>query len=220
MADLKKAYIEPLAGRSTDPIEVLFNPAEYSIETGNTFQSNAAPGLPCPLVQFVNGNSDTLTLELFFDTYTDGGGGDVREHTRKVTRLLDMDPSLHAPPPVRFCWGDSLRFQAVVERVTQKYTMFRADGTPVRATLSVTFREYKTLEEQLRDPPLESADLTKRHVVTGAETLWSIAYAEYGSVEDWRLVAGANEDVVDNPRRLRPRCELRLPPKPAPGRTK
>ena len=41
---------------------------------------------------------------------------------------------------------------------------------PLRATLSVTFREYKTLQEQLKELKLASADHTKRHVVVQGET--------------------------------------------------
>ena len=39
---------------------------------------------------------------------------------------------------------------------------------PLRATLSVTFREYKTLEEQLAELNLQSADHTKSGWCGGA----------------------------------------------------
>lgn len=212
MTKLEKALIEPLHGADKTPIEVLFNPTEYSIERSNVYQAAAAPGMPSPLLQFVNGNADTLTMELFFDTYTDGARRDVREYTRRVVDLTGMERTLHAPSPVKFTWGRALTFQAVVERVGQKYTMFLADGTPVRATLSVVFKEYKTIAEQLLHPHLESSDLTKRHLTVEGDQLWRIAASEYGSAADWRLIADAND--VDNPRWLAPDTELVLPPRP------
>jgi hypothetical protein len=212
MPKLEKALIVPLNGKNRAPIPVLFNPAEYSIERSNVYQANAAPGMPLPLLQFVGGNAQTLTMELFFDTYTDGDRRDVRLHTALIVELARMDASLHAPPFVRFVWGRSLLFQAVIERVTQKFTMFLGDGTPVRATLSVTFREYKTIEEQLADPPLESSDLEKRHTVVQGDSLWAIAHVEYGDPADWRLIAEANG--LENPRLLEPASVLRLPPRP------
>jgi len=211
MSKLEKARIVPLNGSVRTPIPVLFNPAEYALERSNVYQAQAAPGMPCPLLQFVHGNADTLTMELFFDTYTDGERRDVREHTARIVALTALDPALHAPPIVLFEWG-RLFFKAVVERVGQKYTMFLADGTPVRATLTVAFKEYKTIGEQLVDPHLESSDLTKSVVVEAGEQLWRLAYAEYGSVDDWRLIAAAN--AIDNPRLLVPGDELRLPPRP------
>jgi nucleoid-associated protein YgaU len=204
------AYIEALQGRfKNQRAEVIFNPAEYSLEKGNQFASTALPGLSNPVLSFVNGNADVLTMDLFFDTYTNQGGADVREATGKVSRLLEIDPEVHAPPLVRFVWGP-LSFRAVMERLTQRFTMFREDGVPVRATLNVTFKEYKTIAEQLAESRLESSDRTKRRVVAERDRLCLIAAIEYGDASAWRVIADENQ--IDNPRLLQPGQELRLPP--------
>ena len=148
-------------------------------------------------------------MELFFDTYTDKAVADVREETNKIARLLEIDPELHAPPPVRFVWGP-LRFQAVIERLTQRFTMFREDGVPVRATLNVTFKEYKTIEEQLSEKPNQSSDWTKRRIIAEGDRLCLIAAIEYGDAAEWRDIADAND--LDNPRLLQPGREIVLPP--------
>jgi nucleoid-associated protein YgaU len=212
MAQREVAYIEPLAGtRQGKPAKVLFNPAEYSLQKGNQFANTPLPGLSNPIASFVNGDADVLTLDLFFDTYTDRGSSDVREETGKISVLLDIDPQLHAPPPVRFVWGP-LRFKAVIERLTQRFTMFREDGVPVRATLNVTFREYKTIDDQLNPKPNESSDWTKRRVLAENDRLCLIAGIEYEDPAVWRVIAEAND--IDNPRLLEPGVEIVLPPLP------
>lgn len=204
------AFIEPLLGTyKGQRAEVIFNPAEYSLEKGNQFASTPLPGLSNPIVSFVNGDADVLTMELFFDTYTNKGGTDVREETSKIARLLDLDPVLHAPPPVLFVWGP-LRFKAVIERLTQRFTMFKEDGLPVRATLNVTFKEYKTIEDQLNEKPTQSSDWTKRRVLTELDRLCLIAAVEYEDASVWRVIADAND--IENPRLLQPGQEIRLPP--------
>jgi nucleoid-associated protein YgaU len=204
------AFIEALEGvHKGEKAEVIFNPAEYSLQKGNQFASAPLPGLSNPVLSFVNGDADILSMELFFDTYTNKGASDVRDETKKIARLLDIDPTIHAPPPVRFVWGP-LSLQAVIERLTQRFTMFREDGVPVRATLNVTFKEYKTIEEQLSERPTESSDWTKRRVVADQDRLCLIAAIEYGDPAVWRVIAEANE--IDNPRLLMPGQELRLPP--------
>jgi len=206
------AFIEALLGvHKGEKAEVIFNPAEYSLQKGNQFASAPLPGLSNPVLSFVNGDADILSMDLFFDTYTNRGGSDVRLETKKIARLLDIDPTIHAPPPVRFVWGP-LSFQAVIERLGQRFTMFREDGVPVRATLNVTFREYKTIEEQLSERPTESSDWTKRRVVTQEDRLDLIAAIEYGDSTVWRVIAEAND--IDNPRLLQPGQEIRLPPLP------
>jgi nucleoid-associated protein YgaU len=209
MTQREVAYIEPLIDGPAERIKVTFNPAEYSLQKGNQFSSTPLPGLSNPVVSFVNGDADVLTMELFFDTYTDKGSSDVREETGKIAALLDIHPKLHAPPPVRFVWG-GLRFKAVIERLSQRFTMFREDGVPVRATLNVTFKEYKTIDEQLNPRPNQSSDWTKRRIIVEFDRLCLIAAAEYEDPAVWRVIADANE--IENPRLLQPGVEIQLPP--------
>jgi len=210
MEQREPAYIEALIGTYEGiRAEVIFNPAEYSLEKGNQFASATLPGLSNPVFSFVNGNADSLTMDLFFDTYTNLGASDVRFETEKISRLLDIDPKIHAPPPVKFVWG-GLTFNAVIERLGQRFTMFREDGVPVRATLNVTFKEYKTIQEQLAEDPNQSSDWTKYRVVAEQDRLCLIAAIEYDDPTVWRVIAEANE--IDNPRLLQPGQEIRLPP--------
>jgi hypothetical protein len=206
----EKAFITPLDGRSAGQrIWVLFNPTEYSVEYSANYQEAAPPGLSNPIVQFVNGNARVLTMDLLFDTYTDGGSQNVLERTRLLTDLLSIDAKLHAPPRVEFCWS-GFSFVAVVEKISQKLTMFTSAGTPVRAMLSVTFKQYRTIAEQLNDPRRNSADKTKRRVLESHDSIWLMAAREYGEARYWRLIARYND--IDDPRRIEPGRVLVLPP--------
>ena len=216
---LKKASITVLGGADAGKvIPVLFNPMEYSFDRSNSYKAVALPGLGSPLMQFVNGDADQLSMELFLDDYTDQGGPTSRTQAEKapvanrleaISRLLNIDRDLHAPPPVRFAWGP-MEFTAVIEKLGRKVTMFRPDGAPARATLAVAFKEYRTLREQLERPRRESADKTKRRVVVGGDSLWALAAREYGDAREWRRIADAND--LDDPRAIQPGDWLALPP--------
>jgi hypothetical protein len=219
---LVPAFIQILSGRKKNLVlPVLFNPTEYNLERSNSYKSTSIPGLASPLIQFANGEAATLSMDLFLDDYTDGPGpgliptnpaGLVKSVTLRmaaIASLLEIDSSLHAPPTVRFIWGPLL-FSAVLEKVSRKVTLFRASGIPARATLSVTFREYRTLAQQLSETRRESSDKSKRRQVTAAESIWLIAEREYGDVRAWRAIAAASE--IDDPRSLQPGDWLRVPP--------
>ena len=218
-SQLKKATITVLEGsRKGEVLTVLFNPTEYTFERSNTYKAVPVPGIGAPLMQFVNGESDHLSMDLFLDDYTDPQGptsllqkesDPLGTRLEALTSLLVIDASLHAPPPVRFSWG-TLRFCAVIERLGRKVTMFHPDGNPARVTLSVSFKEYRTLREQLDNPRRESADKTKRRVVIGNERLWWIAAHEYDDPDEWVRIALANE--LDDPREIAPGDWLELPP--------
>src|SRR3954462_14640229 len=195
---LEKAIITVVVGADKGKvITVLFNPAEYSIDRSNSYKALPVPGLGSPLLQFVNGECDQLSMELFLDDYTDPTGPTslrvpekepLARRLKDISKLLLIDRDLHAPPPVRFNWGP-MEFAAVIEKLGRKVTMFHPDGTPARATLSVTFKEYRTLRQQIEDPRRESADKTKRRVVVGREALWLIAAREYDDANEWIRIA-------------------------------
>lgn len=199
---LEKAIIQDT--QTGDQIPVMFNPAEYTLETGNSFAEIGIPGLSSPPIQFVRGNLKTLRMELFFDTYEQQA--DVRTFTSKITSLLEKNLDLQAPPILIFSWGQ-LNFQCVLDSASQRFTMFLSDGTPVRATLNVNFKEYQPVEIEIRrglfiGPP------TVRNVLSG-ETLSGIAGSALGDPGAWREIAERNG--IDDPRRISPDEPLIIP---------
>lgn len=200
---LAKAMITPKGEKS---IPVLFNPTQYSLDQGNTLADVGVPGLSAPILQYVRGNGRSLSMDLFFDTYEKRR--DVRKHTNRIYGLLDIRGPLHRPPICTFTWG-SFNFTCVLERVGGRFTLFLSDGTPVRATLSVSFKEFVEVEVLVRATPTESADHAKTYLVRRGDTLSSIAAAEYGDPARWRPIAEANR--VANPRLLPPGTRLVLP---------
>jgi hypothetical protein len=219
---LVKATITVLDGDEKNKnkvITVLFNPAEYSFDRSNSYKATPVPGLGAPLLQFVNGESDHLSMDLFLDDYTDPKGPTSRKtpeaeplmtRLNDLTSLIEIDSKLHAPPPVRFDWGPTMTFTGVIEKIGRKVTMFHPDGTPARATLSVSFKGYRTLQQLVKEPPRQSADKTKRRVVVGGDALWLIAVREYDNPRAWVRIAEKND--LDDPREITPGDWLQLPP--------
>lgn len=223
----KKVQKANLEAQTTGGVfEVQYNPTEYSLSTGNQFAEIAIPGLDSPVLQFVRGNSETMTLELFFDT-TDSGTGteatSVTEKTDAFYRFIKIDPETHAPSIYRLTWGEKFPntsaayesgaihvFDCVVESVERKFTLFNRDGVPLRATITLSLRQYKTLEEQLAEMNRRSADHTRVHIVRQGETLPQIAYTAYEDPALWRVIADHND--ILNPRQLSPGMVLKLPP--------
>jgi len=196
-------------------IPVQFNPPEYSIGKASQIAEIAIPGIDAPILQFVRGQTRTLALELFFDTTRVGRSEtkvlDVRSLTEPVAQLVRIQPKTHAPPRITFIWGLGLSFRAIVDNVQQKFTLFNPVGIPVRATLTVSFKEYKTLEEQLKELNLQSSDHSKVHIVRRGDTLSRIAFEEYGDATMWRLIADQNKARLTDLRRLQTGMKLDIP---------
>src|SRR5437870_4001129 len=190
MTSPELAQFQPLdasGGPKGDSVRVAFNPGEYTLSKGAQIAEVAIPGLDSPILQFVRGQMETLTL----------------------------DPETHAPPVCLFTWGSEFPghgtfskggsqgrsgFKCVVESVRQRYTLFSPKGVPLRATLTVTLREYKTLADQLKEVDPRTGDHTRSHVVERGETLSGISWRAYGDPEEWRRIADANR--IEDPLRL------------------
>lgn len=205
---LRKAMIHVLNadGSRKSEVPVRFFPSEYTMEKSNEFASINIPGLESPILQFTRGGLGTLSMDLFFDSYEEDR--DVREYTDKVTDLLKIDPELHAPPVLRLVWGN-LNFTCVMTKATRKFTMFREDGIPVRATLNVTFSEFTT-EADIMAAPKHSSDKTKVYTIKQGDSLWSIAAMAYGDPAFWRPIADRNG--IKNPRLLEAGRVITIPP--------
>ena len=215
MSALEKALITNTI--TSDRIPVQFNPEEYTLQRENRFAPAVVPGLSAPLLQFANGELQTLEMELLIDTLEahnlPGGGGnaageDVRKLVRKVTDLMNIEPTTHAPPVLLFTWG-SLTFTCVLTRASQRYVMFLQDGTPVRARVQVAFQEFKNAELEAKEIKRETADYTRTYVVGDADTLSAIASRVYENPAVWRPIAIRNR--IDDPSALRTGQRLSIP---------
>jgi nucleoid-associated protein YgaU len=215
---LAKLTLSPEVG---EDIVAMYNPEKYSITKNVQYADVPIPGLDSPVVQFVRGQSEKLTMELFFDT-TDSGMidpvEDVRKQTEKVYRLLKVDSETHAPPRVIIDWGDGGQLTShdqsippwlVLESVSQEFLLFSPSGIPLRARLNTTFREAWTIDEQLSLVRKHSSDRTKVRRVVRGETLSHIAQSEYNDPGEWRPIAEEND--IDNPRLLAPGANLVIP---------
>jgi len=213
MAKLK-IRIETSPDHFDDGSEILFNPNKVTLEKSVCWRSAVIANSEKPSVAFTHGAPQTLSLDLFFDTYEKDG--DVREPMDQVMQLTQIAPALnHRPPRCKLAWGSTFGDVAwSLTRVSQVFTLFHPDGRPARGTLSCSFRESPSQEEAGKQQAGLSA-AEKTHVVARGETLSGIAAEAYGDPTGWRAIAEANN--LADPRRLTPGTTLTIPPRPSGG---
>jgi hypothetical protein len=259
-------------GVRLENLKVQYNPTEYTIDKQVTLGEVTIPGIDAPLQQFVRGNAEKLTLDLFFDTTKNGmgpGATSVTTETDKIYQLIKIEPKTHAPPILTFHWNDQFPgssigaapgdiagapdktvtsvpegdpstavdsavsatgspgataaaspnassanqrvngFRCILESIKQKFTLFSSDGVPLRATLTVTLREYQTLTDQLKRLGKSSPDRTHAHVLSQTDSLSSLANQYYDRPGVWRPIADTNG--ISDPRRLNAGRILEIP---------
>jgi nucleoid-associated protein YgaU len=205
-------------------IQALYNPEKYSVNKSVQYAEIGIPGLDEPILQFIRGQNEKVTLDLFFDTTEQGmvdNVADVRGLTMDVYTLLKADTETHAPPRFTIEWGTGMSLfgqghtssLCVMESMNEEFTLFAPTGEPLRAKLTVTIRMAASVELQLQENPRNSPDRTKMVMVVRGQRISDIAYQQYGDPTQWRAIADANPTIT-NPRFLDPGATLTVPSLP------
>jgi hypothetical protein len=200
---------------TNDTVRCMFNPHEYTLTKQNRWERGETKGKNVPRLKFSQGGSQTLKLQLFFDTYAEGT--DVRTHTDPLWQMMMVNSdktnprsNKSEPPPVSFQWG-GLVFDAVITNMSQKFTLFFKDGTPARTTVDITLEQLADDQDFARQNPTSGGgEAPRTRLVKAGERLDLIAYDEYEDATEWRRIAQAN--ALTHPLRLRPGQRLVIPP--------
>ena len=129
-------------------VEAQFNPKEIVVDKSIPWQKQKTSG-PGDL-EFTAAEPKTLSCELMFDGFE--SAGPIQAEIGKLDLMSDVDPSLKRPPRVKVVWGAEgapgmiPKFDAVIESVSVKYTMFDGNGMAMRATVNMRFKEARKLK--------------------------------------------------------------------------
>jgi len=201
----------------SEEIEVLFNPNQISIQKATKWKLMPTAERDTPTAQFTYGEPAVLNMDLFFDTYEKQT--DVRTYTDRIYHLTTIEThgDLHRPPLCRMVWGTFTfnDFQWILENLNQRFTLFLDRGTPVRATLSCTFKQWLSDTQEAKLLNKQSADVHKTHTIRRGDTLSYIAATAYQDPTLWRPIADAND--IDDPRALTAGQVLMIPALRPPG---
>jgi hypothetical protein len=199
---------------TNERVNCMFNPNEYTITKNNSWERKETKGKNVPAVTFKQGGSQTLKLQLLFDTYAEGT--DVRLHTDMIWKMMAVDETKKNPksgksdpPMVAFEWG-KLYFKAVITSLSQKFTLFLQDGTPVRTTVDITLEQLID-EDDYRPQPAGATPASDSTVVTttSSDRPDTIAAEQTGDPANQRQIMEANN--IDNPKKIPPGTPLNVP---------
>jgi len=217
---------------SADSYTVQVNPSSYSLNRLVNYTHDRGLGFTASEAKF----SHTPPVHLDFEFLFDGTGvvpkpstlGDIPLVGAIASALSPDEPFVvmneignfekvvhdyssdqHRPRAVLMVWG-SLRLPCVLTSVDYRYTLFKEDGTPLRAIAKCSFCESIPQAESDLKKDAKSADLTHLRDVKDGDTLPLLAYDIYGDGRFYLQVASANKLV--NFRRLRSATRLSFPP--------
>ena len=138
-----------------------YNPKELQIDQSYTWgphhTTDNKGGEDDPMwLEFGGVQPSTIKVELLFDGYESQGSYAIEDDInklRKLARVRENSPKDDRRPYfVLVTWGEGLRFRGVIDALSVKYTMFGANGTPLRATVTVSLKEANQVSQAKKKP--------------------------------------------------------------------
>ncbi len=181
---------------------VFINPEKYSHSYKICWNDVQAQGSPGGSPNFNKTPSDTVKFELVFDgtgvvptklpgvlPFTGDGIAEQIDAFKKL--VFNYNGNIHSPNFLKLSWG-LLLFKCRLQSLEVSYTLFKPDGTPLRARANATFIGYNDETELALSAKKSSPDLTHVVTVKAGETLPLLCYRIYGSSALYPQVARVN----------------------------
>ena len=158
-----------------------------------------------PPATYEGADAQKMSVEMYFDETRQRDGSVVKNVEALFAACTPTSASNDANTPsapwVKFSWGVLTGFVGYIKSVSAKYTLFSADGKPLRAVCSVAIEELPK-EPKKQNPTSGGLQPRHAHTLREGDSLAAIAYREYGNPAHWRTLAEING--IDDPLRLRP----------------
>jgi hypothetical protein len=183
-------------------ITVYINPEKYSHKYKICYNDTQAQGSSAGSPEYDHTPADEVEFQLVFD----GTGvvptplpgiipylqdGIVSQIDAFMDLAFDYDGQIHSPNFIQLAWG-TLVFNCRLSTLNIVYTLFKPDGTPLRAKADVKFVEYRNQQQIAKQENKQSADLSHLVTVKGGDTLPLLCYQIYGSSIYYAQVARIN----------------------------
>ncbi|MEM7369916.1 MAG: hypothetical protein AAF587_15025 [Bacteroidota bacterium] len=192
------------------PYVVQFNPESYSLSDRFNYDSSQAMGRTGSSNRFNN----IAPKEFSFEFMVDGTGAtgeriNVQDNIDQFKNTIGFNGSIHRPNILFVVWG-TFKAICVATSANYNFTLFKSDGTPLRAKVSVRLREYTPAVVELLQNQLQSPDLSEIRTIKEGDKLPLMCFHVYGNSRRYLEVARANG--LTSCRRLQAGEELDFPP--------
>lgn len=196
---------------------VMLNPSQLSLQQSISYNKKKSLGQLDSEPKFQAYNSQVLKFEILLDSTgavlrnnEKNATDDVKTQIEKLNKIIyDYDGKKHEPNHVRILWG-SLIFFGRLDNMGSRYSLFKPNGDPLRANLSLSFSGFISKEEQALTANRSSPDLTHVVRVKAGDTLPGLCYQIYKDTRYYPDIAKLNH--LNNFRVLTPGSTLHFPP--------
>tara|TARA_B100001109_G_C18858565_1_gene472837 strand:+ start:1758 stop:2432 length:675 start_codon:yes stop_codon:yes gene_type:complete len=192
------------------PYAVMINPESLKWQKSIQYDENQAPDSSSPSQKYKSTASDKLSFEIVIDCtgVVDAKRLNMKKEVDAIeTIVYTYNGSIHRPNFVKIQWGKDLIFKGVLTSMDINYTLFKPDGSPLRAKISLNFSQYISAKTVTKKDNPQSPDLSHRLTVVEGDNLPKLSYqiwndenyyiqvAKHNKLNKFRKLAGGQQLV-------------------------
>lgn len=205
--------------RVGDAFIALINPSTISVDYGVNVKAEEEQDVATPNVKYCSSGSSVISFDLILD-----GTGVLGSNSLDVAADIELFKTncyyyigkAHEIPYVRIQWGafiekhKDLEFIGRLSSFKLNYSLFKGDGSPLRAKISASFMGTMEKVTSHKIQEKSSPDLTHIITVRAGDSLPMLCQKVYKDAERYHQVAKINK--LTNFRKLIPGQQLEFPP--------
>lgn len=145
------------------PYTVMLNPDNIKWDRSVEYNEQQAPDTSSPSQKYKSTPTEKLSFDIVIDCtgIVDATRTNMKtEITALETIMYTYNGTIHRPNFVKITWGQDITFGGVLTSFNVSYTLFRPDGSPLRAKVSLAFSEYVSPSTVAQQDGQSSPDIT------------------------------------------------------------
>lgn len=188
----------------------MLNPETYSQNFDVQYNVEQGQGTPDATIKYEKSTPSTVNFDLIFDAtgVVNSKRTNLASEISKFKKVVyDYNGNIHSPNYLKLIWGKAMLYKCRLTSLKINYTLFKPDGSPLRAKLTVAFKEFQTPSAALDK---NSPDMTHVKTVVAGDLLPSLVYDVYR--DESHILKVAEHNKLDSILHLSPGSKLYFPP--------
>jgi hypothetical protein len=152
------------------PYSVMINPDSIKWQRNVEYNEQQAPDSSSASQKYKSSPSDKVNFDIVIDCtgIVDSKRTDMSSEINALEKIVfTYNGKIHRPNFVKIQWGQNITFKGVLTSMDTSYTLFKPDGSPLRAKISLSFSQYISPSTVKKLDQQASPDVS--HLVTVVE---------------------------------------------------
>ena len=205
---------EEFSQKAGKEFDALINPANYTHNFTINYKDSESLGETSAAPKYEKYSAETVNFKIVLDGTGVIPVSGTRKNVYELLRSLKdavytFNGSIHQPNYVQLLWG-SMLFNGRLTSMKVEYNLFKPNGLPLRANVTLDFKGFTSKELSSKMANLSSPDMSHFIVFKAGDTLPNLCFQIYK--DSTYCIEVAKINALKSFRNIKPGTELLFPP--------